>query len=152
MKTFLPYFFRKIGIALFMLSILFSFIKSFDEHLLFPRNIINATTQETTDTTSENSYYVFTETQHQHIQKLIFWLALSGLLIYSFSKEKVEDEFLAKLRANALLIAFLASWIFSGAMMLIKGATEVKILAFLQIQMLIYVIVYAYTKKIKYAG
>lgn len=153
MKQLLPYFFRKIGIALFIISFLLNFIKTLDQTLLFPMSLEmpNQQSEVKSEITNEDSSVLFTSSQHQLIKTSVFWLALTGLLLYSFSKEKVDDEFLAKLRADALLKSFTISWILSGAMILIKGATKVDILAFLQIQMFLYVIVYAYTKKIKYA-
>lgn len=150
MKTILPYFFKKIGISLFILSFAVTLLKAIDESVFYASNI-EVSPENVSEQINEKEFFIFSAVQHKHIQKLIFFLALFGLLIYSFSKEKVDDEFLVKLRGNALLKSFIISWIIMGIAMLIKGKTESSLVGFLQLQMLIYVGVYAYTKKVKYA-
>jgi hypothetical protein len=155
MKQFLPYFFRKIGIALFIISFVLSMIGAFHDAIASDNHKHEKVSQSISSFTEISKQKIptpiFNEKQRRHLKNSAFILALSGLLLYSFSKEKVDDEFLAKLRANALLKSFIVSWIIFALMMVLQNSTKADMLGVLQIQMLVYVIVYAYTKKVKYA-
>ncbi|MCU4156701.1 hypothetical protein J1N10_11995 [Carboxylicivirga sp. A043] len=156
MKTFLPYIFRKIGIALFFISFIVSIIASIDDAIIAGEEKFEKISQkyDTNELEKQNgpSNLLLTNNQRRNLKNAGFILALAGLLLYSFSKEKVDDEFLQKLRANALLKSFITSWLIFALVMLIKQSTKADLLGILQIQMFVYVIVYAYTKKVKYAG
>lgn len=154
MKTFLPYYVKKIGITLFFISFLVSFTGNIDESAIkYNEDYQQRRIELDLDINpNELSTLLLTDYQRVFLKRLGFILALSGLLLYSFSKEKIDDEFLVKLRANALLKSFIVSWLIFAVVMLIKGNTKANLLGILQIQMLIYVIIYAYTKKIKYTA
>ncbi|WP_439182221.1 hypothetical protein [Carboxylicivirga taeanensis] len=156
MKTFLPYYVKKVGITLFFISFLTSFVGYIDESAIkynkaYQQKRMELNLEISADS-DELSVLLLTDQQRVFLKKLGFILALSGLLLYSFSKEKIDDEFLVMLRANALVKAFIVSWLIFAVIMLIKGSTKANLLVILQLQMLIYVIVYSYTKKIKYTA
>ncbi len=154
MKTFLPYYVKKIGITIFFISFLVSFTGNIDESTIKYNEVYQQRRIELDLDINPNelSTLLLTDYQRVFLKRLGFILALSGLLLYSFSREKIDDEFLVKLRANALLKSFIVSWLIFAVVMLIKGSTKANLLGILQIQMLIYVIIYAYTKKIKYTA
>ena len=152
MKTFLPYIFRKIGIAFFIISFFLTAFISFHDAISKDYEVQEEVSESHVTTGPVELQPLLNANQHRHITNISFIFALSGLLLYSFSKEKVDDEFLQKLRANALLKSFITSWLIFALVMLIKQSTKADLLGILQIQMFVYVIVYAYTKKVKYAG
>ncbi len=154
MKTFLPYYVKKIGITIFFISFLVSFTGNIDESTIKYNEVYQQRRIELDLDINPNelSTLLLTDYKRVFLKRLGFILALSGLLLYSFSREKIDDEFLVKLRANALLKSFIVSWLIFAVVMLIKGSTKANLLGILQIQMLIYVIIYAYTKKIKYTA
>ena len=155
MKTFLPHYLRKVGIALFLVSILVSAAASLDDPILkdykYEPNNAHITNSNKLNIADQLPLQIWTENQRADLKISGFILCLSALLLYSFSKEKIDDEFLVKLRANALLKSFVISWFIFAVIMLVKSTTRGNLLSILQIQMFIYVLVYAYTKKVKYA-
>jgi len=154
MKTILPYPFRKVGIVIFLISIIVSFIGDIDHakagfyegyhHLSY------SSEESMVQYIERNGGLIYTVQEQKTFDWVGIILSLSGLLMYVFAKERVEDEFIEKLRMNCLAWAVASSWLLFFLIMVIRGSTRFEVLYALQTQMLIYVVLYVYQKKWKY--
>jgi predicted membrane channel-forming protein YqfA (hemolysin III family) len=95
-------------------------------------------------------YHVISE----ELGKTLTWVSLSfsfaGFLLYMFSKEKVEDEFIERLRYMSLAKSLLITWVITSALLIIHGELQLEGFYILQFQLFLYVVIYNYYKKWKF--
>ena len=158
MKTYLPHFMRKIGIAIFIISIIISFIGSVDHFMsgfVSSYDKYDDITVKYEDDMQAwkiiNNGLIFSEEEQKQLSYIALICSISGLLVYVLSKERIEDEFLSQLRANSLIKAVAFSWLFYFILKPLNFFGDFEALSVLQLQFIIYIVVYAYTRKIKYA-
>lgn len=98
--------YRKIGIALILLSVLLIIINSFDG-LLFLEKIKVLAVYDSGTPLNQNSGapHFFKVIQDDFRFEIIVVLLLVGLIFFGFSKRQNEDELIQKMRLNALLWA-----------------------------------------------
>lgn len=147
MKTYLPYFLRKIALAVFFLFFIFTSLSGIDD---FIAGFNGAPYPQRENSQFDQTELIFTFQE----QDTIKWIGLVGsiisLLVYVLSKEKVEDEFLARLRADSMVKAVACSWGFYFAIKPLNWTNQFEGLVILQLQILAYVLIYTYQKKWKY--
>ena len=150
MKTYLPYYCKKIGIALVIIAFILYLIAN-----------INDSVNGFVD-----GYQRYQQSSHQieavadfniistHIVKTFTWISLvfsfTGFLLYIFSREKIEDEFIRKLRYMSLEKSLLFTWIVASILFIINGSIKLEGFYILQFQLIAYVIIYNYYKKWKF--
>jgi len=164
MKTYLPYFMRKIGIVLFLIGATVSFIGDIDDisasftlgfaeggnELYYGKQPEGISTEEALQMRKDRNEMIFTDDE---ISRLTFWgflISITGLLLYVFSKEKVDDEFHSHLRGKSMVISVAYTWSIFIILKLLNWGDTIDALSILQLQMLFYIVVYAYQKKWKY--
>jgi uncharacterized membrane protein len=166
MKTYLPYFVRKIGILIFVIGATISFIGDIDDFVTSfqagyksGRTIYNdgernrdITPELLMQERIENNELIFTPEEQHKWTLLGFLISLTGIMLYIFSKEKVEDEFASHLRGKSMLISVGITWLIFLLFKLPNWNTEISALSILQIQMIVFVIVYAYQRKWEHWG
>ncbi|GET34977.1 hypothetical protein PbJCM13498_38400 [Prolixibacter bellariivorans] len=153
MKTYLPYYFRRIGIAFVFVAVVLSTIANIDAAVSgFQRGYRNG------HNVLEHSYVEGKSANHQiisaELKKTLTWVSLSfsfaGFLLYMFSKEKVEDEFIERLRYMSLAKSLLITWLITSALLIIHGELQLEGFYILQFQLFLYVVIYNYYKKWKF--
>lgn len=152
MKTYLPYFFKNIGFTLVLIAIILSSIAGAND---FCRGYNDASSGV------EYSYNNIDEANRSDCQiisddlvKTLTWVSLTvsfcGFLLYMFSREKIEDEFIQKLRFMSLAQSLLLTWIVASILFLIDGDIKLEGFYILQFQLFVYVLIYNYYKKWKF--
>lgn len=146
MKTYLPYYFKKIGLALIIIAIFLSIIANLNS---FVEGYIDGA--KSAEPNNTELLKIDTEVIKANIAKSLRLTSLlfsfSGLLMYLFSKEKVEDEFIQKLRYKSLAQSFLFTWAVASILFLINGSIKFEGFYLLQFQLFSYIIIYSFKKK-----
>lgn len=155
MKTYFPYYFKRIGILFVFVAFILSFIGNIDD---FRRGFYEGWN----DARKGIEYKEMQETQGDHL-KLYFtkeeakpWitgslvLSILGFTLYLFSKEKIEDEFYQQLRSKSLIQALFVTWIFTGVMYWLGPDYELKGFYILQLHLIFFTIIYVYNKRWKF--
>ena len=157
MKTYFPYYFRKIGIAFVIIALGLSIyanindcIKGWNEGRIDAMNVSKQKKQELKSNLQEPNIIP------EERSKKFIWISLTfsfaGFLLYMFSKEKIEDEFIQKLRFISLAKSLLFTWIFITPFIIFDLRYKIDGLYILQFQLIFYVIIYNYYKKWKFGG
>jgi hypothetical protein len=152
MKTYLPHYFKKIGIALVIIAFIVSAIANINNI----RNGYAAGYNSAKVNIDKSQNIKLTESAliSTELENTLTWISLSlsfsGFLLYIFSKEKIEDEFIQKLRYNSLGRSLLYTWIIATILFIINGAVKLEGFYILQFQLILYVLIYNYYKKWKF--
>nr|WP_319398040.1 hypothetical protein [uncultured Carboxylicivirga sp.] len=148
MKSYLPYYFKRVGISLVIIAIVLSFSASVND-IIAGWQDGRMTYQNNTNIRSVINII------SQESEIILTWISLivsfSGFLCYMFSKEKEEDEFIQKLRYISLAKSLFITWIIAAILFIINGDIKLEGFYILQFQLIVYVIVYNYYKKWKFA-
>jgi len=75
------------------------------------------------------------------IYNLMSIIGVIGLLIYLFSKDKMMDEFLTKLRLEAVQLTFILTALFMFAMMLFNSSFKVSALGLIEYQLVLFLVI-----------
>ena len=149
MKTYLPYYYKKIGIAFVVIAIIISFIAGIDDFLNGYVEGYNST-----QTTKAEMMSTMGDIISHNASKVLIWISLffsfSGFLLYMLSKEKIEDELVQHLRFKSLASSLLFTWIIVAILIIINGDIRLEGLYILQFQLFAYVVIYNYYKKYKF--
>jgi len=159
MKTYLPYHMRKIGISLFILGASITFTGEIDDFMAGFTAGFNETTLGESISYEEglkiwekqNNGLIFSEAERSQWGLVGFILSLSGLLIYIFSKEKIEDEFISHIRGKSMIKSVAITWTLFLLLKFFNWDETISALEIMQLQILVYILIYTYTKKIKFA-
>ncbi len=153
MRTYLPYFFKKIGIAFVITAFIISIIANINDLCngwVDGRNSAHSNNHNSTQVIELSDYNIIST----DLGKTLTWISLSfsfsGFLLYMFSKEKIEDEFIQKLRYMSLAKSLLLTWIIASILFIINGKIKLEGFYILQFQLIIYVVIYNYYKKWKF--
>jgi amino acid permease len=145
MKTYLPYRFKKIGIIIVLIAIALSFIAGANEMekgCIEGGNFVNSA-HPFPNIKDVPSVYV--EIISPGTANTLNWISIvfsmSGFLMYIFSSEKIEDEFIQKLRYQSLEKSLIITW-FVALLFFIFKQVEFEAFYVLQIQMIAYVIIF----------
>ena len=152
MKSYLPYFFRKIGIVFVLVAFVLSFTANLDD---ITRGFAEGYNGTQNPDTGRTIHVPDADIISSELSVRLIWISLAlslcGLLMYMFSREKVEDEFIRKLRYMSLSRSLLYSWLFAAVFMVVNKKTEFGGIYILQLQLILYVVIYNYYKKWKFA-
>lgn len=155
MKTYFPYYFRRIGIAFVIIAIGLSFyanindfVKGFNEGRADAANISEYEREQL----KQKEYHIISDASSQTFTWISLSFSFAGFLLYMFSKEKVEDEFIQKLRFMSLAKSLLITWILVSPFIIFDLRYEIGGLYILQFQLFTYVIIYNYYKKWKFGS
>jgi hypothetical protein len=109
MKTYLfPSVYQKLGFSLFILALLlFIGVLLFEWELSFLTVKVWALWD--IEFLADSQYFTFIE--NNIIDEIILLLFILGLLFSGFSKQKIEDEYIAKTRLSSLLSAVLINYV-----------------------------------------
>jgi len=149
MKTYFPYYFRKIGIVLIIIAMGLSFYANINDFLIGYQDGFNSSKKA-----GESLIQIETNIISQKTANTFTWISLAfsftGFLMYMFSREKVEDEFIQKLRFKSLANSLLFTWILVSPFIIFGSSYHPEGLYILQLQLFLYVVIYNYYKKWKY--
>ncbi len=149
MKTYFPYYFRKIGIGLVIIAFGLSFYANINDFLSGFQDGWNSGQTESKELIEINTHII-----SQERSRTFTWISLafsfSGFLLYMFSREKVEDEFIQRLRFMSLAKSLLFTWIFVAPFIIFDLRYKIDGLYILQFQLFAYVLIYNYYKKWKF--
>ena len=155
MKTYFPYYFKKIGIILVVISIVLSLLSGLHTHVDAFEDGYNSATyngEEQLDLKVDP----FSENARKNLRFFGLIFSFSGLFLYMFSNEKVEDEFIQNLRYKSLAKSLIFTWIIYGLVYILKETYHPERidlqwntdgLYVLQFQLFMYVIIYHRMKK-----
>ncbi len=150
MKTYLPYYCKKIGIVLVIIAIALSFIANIND---FCEGFV--TGFETGRSWKIDNYEkaeipkiaIISDVAGKTFTWISLFLSFSGFLLYMFSREKVEDEFIQQLRFKSLAKSLLFTWIVVSILIIVNSDIQLAGLYILQFQLFIYVVIYNYYKQ-----
>ena len=152
MKTYLPHYFKKIGISFVIVAAILSTIANINDFINGCNDGWNKGWNSPHSTTVIEKSNV--EIISIELGKTLTWISLlvsfSGFLMYMFSKEKIEDEFVQKLRYMSLGKSLLITWIIASLLFLINGDIKLEGFYILQFQLIVYVIIYYHYRNHKF--
>jgi len=150
MKTYLPYGYKKTGVIIVIVAIAVSFIAGIND---FEKGLMGYSYDYSNSgvyTDSGSTYSNYKEIISPELSNTLNWvgsiLAFGGFLLYIFSKEKIEDEFLQKLRAMSLEKSLIFTWLVVFVFLIIKRNIDFEAFYILQIQLFSYVLIYHFYK------
>lgn len=131
---------KKVGVLTF---IIFSFLEGRDDAI---RGFVEGATLKPYSL-KENEIFSFEEYFGSHLILLFSILSLAGMLIYILSKEKVEDDYINKIRLESYQLSFLFA-IFIALLFLVIGFKAfLEIRNVISILLAIYLIIFAIKKR-----
>ncbi len=152
MKTYLPYSFKKIGIIIVLAAIAISFVagaNDMEKGYIKGCNFVNSfnpfpNTKEISLTYEE----IVSPGTANTLNWISIVFSISGFLLYIFSSEKTEDEFIRKLRYQSLEKSLIITW-FVALLFFIFKQVAFEAFYVLQIQLIAYVLIF-HRYKVKY--
>ncbi|WP_282014257.1 hypothetical protein [Marinifilum flexuosum] len=154
MKTYFPYYFKRIGILFVFVAFILSCFGNIDD---FNRGWLSAgkdlplnsiDNPDLDKILNYNPYFTKDEAKPWLNGSLI--LSLLGFTLYLFSKEKIEDEFYQQLRAKSLMQALFITWIFTGLVYWLIPEFDLEGFYILQLHLIFFTMIYAYNRKVKF--
>lgn len=154
MKTYLPNYFKQIGILFVLIAIAFSLIggidrerQGFAEGQLVAAKQMGGNVEQLEEQLKriEEEPILSEEKSELYIMISLFF-SITGLLLYLFSKEKIDDEYIQQIRLKSILQAFMISWIVYAFAKYIIEIHPMDGIYILQMQLLIYVTVFRHNK------
>ncbi|HLR26348.1 MAG TPA: hypothetical protein VK112_10815 [Fodinibius sp.] len=142
----LPNYFKKIGLVLFLLTVWPGFIRGFIEGYNAEANEESNKDIKPGETYQiEGSTFLGVQVFSDPFIRLFTILSIIGLIIYALSRDKVFDEFLLKLRMEAMHLTFFLSLLIISALLLFGIKSEMSALYVIELQVLIFLV----AKKVK---
>ena len=145
MKTYLPHAYKKVGIIVVLMAIALSFMagangmeKGYIEGYNLGYSINPSMNTEETPLTYKE---ILSPATANTLNWISIVFSISGFLMYIFSSEKTEDEFIQKLRYQSLEKSLLITW-FVALLFFIFRQMEFEAFYVLQIQLITYVIIF----------
>ncbi len=134
----LPNYFKKIGLTLFLLTVWPNFMQGYIDGYNDAAGKIEIVPP------SEFTFWGISFFSDSFYEVFAI-LSLIGLIIYALSRDKVIDEYLLKLRMEAIHFTFFISMILILALLLFGIKSEMSAIYVLEVQVIIFLI----TKKMK---
>jgi len=133
----LPNYFKKIGLSLFLITMLPNFFRGFWEGFQgHPQGYYESILAK---------YSILGIPLNEQFFSTLGILSVLGLIIYALSKDKVFDEFLLQLRLESIHLSFFVSVLIIFVMLFFEPNSEISALFVVELQVLIFLI----TNKIK---
>lgn len=137
---FLPNYFRKIGIFIFVVAGIPAMKKGYIEGYNAASGMQNPETFE--------AFRVFGLLITEQVYHTLSIIGVLGLLMYLFSKEKLMDEYLVRLRLESVQITFIMTALFVFGALLINREWTVSAIGLIEYQLVLFIIVSS-IKKLK---
>ncbi|MDO6759623.1 hypothetical protein Q4566_05365 [Tamlana sp. 2_MG-2023] len=146
----LPNWCKKLGLIIFLLSAVPSFIAGFHDGLKAGANTQEYNTIFQTNPETEKEHTTIKETKYindnlLHISDII---ALFGMIIYIISKEKIEDDYINKLRLDSYVLTVLILLCISLMVYIFSGNINVHLDLILSIFLTLYLVIFFFKKRI----
>jgi hypothetical protein len=130
---FLPNYFKKIGLLIFVVAGIPSMKKGFVDGWNASDGIPAPETFE--------AFTLVGMTITEPFYNILSVIGVVGLFIYLFSKEKLMDEFLTKLRLEAVQLTFIITALFMFFMMIFNSGFKVSALGLIEYQVVLFLII-----------
>lgn len=153
MKTYLPYTFKKIGILFVFVAIVLSCTGGIDD---IRQGFVDGSHDArygSTELESQSKQHpriivesYFTDEEENTYIWISLLFSITGFITYLFSKEKVDDEYIQQQRLKSIFQSLLATWIIYGVVKLLLSEIQMDGIYILQLQLLIYVIIFRFNK------
>ena len=152
MKTYLPHYFKRIGVLLVIIAAILSFMGGMDDFRQGFSNSYNEVEYSYDELKNHPELHAgvivesyFTDEEENTFVWISLLFSISGFLIYLFSKEKIDDEYIQQIRLKSILQALIATWFIYA---LIKLCTDYQFegIYILQMQLIVYVIIFRRNK------
>lgn len=146
-KTFLPNYTKKIAFALYLVAVVFSCIANVDSFVTgweAGRNSAKESLQKE-KAIEKNISNIIPEKDEVRYTWISLAFSFTGLLMYIFSKEKVEDEYMQLLRIKALTWSIVLTWL--AVIFTMIFITPLEGLYVLQFQLVAFLGTFAYLKR-----
>ncbi|HBX65604.1 MAG: hypothetical protein CL670_14175 [Balneola sp.] len=130
---FLPNVFKKIGLFIFVAAGIPAMKRGFIDGWNASEGISAPETFE--------AFTVFGVMITEPIYNLMSIIGVIGLLIYLFSKDRMMDEFLTKLRLEAVQLTFILTALFMFVMMVFNSSFKVSALGLIEYQLVLFLII-----------
>lgn len=130
---FLPNYFKKVGILLFIVAGIPAMKKGFIEG----RNAADGIPAPESFEVFSLFGYIITEP----IYNLFSLLGVAGLLIYFFSKEKLMDEYLVRLRLESVQLTFILTAIFLFVWLFFDHNRSISAVGLIEYQVVIFLVI-----------
>jgi len=146
MKTYLPYCCKKTGVIIVFFAIVVSFIAGIND---FEKGVVDGyNSGQSLDSVNTHMTYkqIISSDLSNTLNLVGSVLSFGGFLLYIYSKEKIEDELLQKLRAMSLEKSLIFTWFAAFVFLIIKGNIDFEAFYILQVQLFSYVLIYHYYK------
>jgi hypothetical protein len=146
----LPNWCKKVGIVVFFGSIIINFTYTESRESVYEgwndgRNISN--TQQIYNT-SKLEPLIFEKTFGSKSLHYVNVLILFGMIIYMMSKEKIEDDYINKLRLESYQLTILLGLFITFIIYIISGNQSLNLDYFINLFMIFYFIIFAIKKRI----
>ncbi len=128
----LPNWFKKVGVVIF---ILFSLLTAGDS---FMDGLTGVT---------EGTHHYFRDLYGKTLFSIFYILPTLGLLVYLFSKEKTEDDFIMILRLQSYQITVVIFLLIAFIVYLVYPKIQLSLDLWLSLFMIFYLILFSYKKK-----
>ncbi len=147
MKTYFPFCCKRAGTIIVLIAILFSMAAGINS---FEKGYVEGYNAGMGINNTKKGSATYEEIISPELSNTLNWISITlsfgGFLLYIFSKEKIEDEFLQKLRYMSLEKSLIFTWIFALILLLINRSANFKVFYILQLQLIAYVLIYHYYK------
>ncbi|MCZ4695177.1 hypothetical protein DWB61_08490 [Ancylomarina euxinus] len=148
MKTYLPHYFKRIGILFVSIAFILSCISGVDD---FRKGFMKGYTEqqgldEESAKVDQSITPYFTKEESDMYANISLFFSITGFFLYLFSKEKIDDEFMQHLRLKSMLQAFIVSWIIYGTAKVFSSIIPMDGIYILQMQLIVYVILFQRNK------
>lgn len=130
---FLPNYFKKIGLFIFVAAGIPAMKKGFVEGYNAAKGV---STPE-----AFQAFNFFSITITEPVYNSLAIIGVAGLLMYVFSKDKVMDEFLVRLRLEAVQLTFIISALFIFAVLIFKVRWTVSAMGVIEYQVVLFLII-----------
>jgi len=151
MKTYLPHYFKRIGILSVLVAMILSITAGIDDIRQGFSEGYNAARFESKNIEIPSDYNqtiepYFTKEESDMYTNISLFVSITGFFLYLFAKEKIDDEFMQHLRLKSMLQAFIVSWIIYGLSKIFSSTIPMDGIYILQMQLIVYVILFRRNK------
>ncbi|PQJ71940.1 hypothetical protein [Polaribacter butkevichii] len=130
----LPNWCKKLGLAVFFIGFIISGFKGFMDGL-------------TASTSNTSTFDFFENLCSKSVLHLFEVLAIIGMVIYMFSKEKVEDDYINILRLESFQLTSLIGLLITITSYIAYGNLNLNLDYFINLYLMFYLIIFAIKKR-----
>jgi len=156
MKTYLPHYFKRIGILFVFIAIVLSCIGAVDDFRQGWVDGGNSADHGYKELKAHPELYqtinpYLTDEEVKLYVSISLLFSILGFLMYLFSKEKIDDEYIQHIRLKSIFQSLLVSWLIYAAVKLIFPKYQLDGIYILQMQLIVYVILFQHNKSVEFS-